>query len=184
MTEVEISILIKNYITVIGVILAGGWALWKWEFSKYLKAKNNIYSIDGELLISTKYGKDTKTLTKLTGIWRNRGEVNIELEPKLIQIYVYELKDSLELGEINFNDSFGEPKYRIYPFNKLSKLTLGSNTESLMEQYFMLKENRRYAISWKLYKKSKKKNDPSFFIERGIIFDTFSEYKKDNFDHD
>lgn len=173
MTEVEFSIIVKNYVTVFGVVIAGSWAIWKWEFLKWKEKKNSIYSIDGEISTTNKPNKDETIITKISSIWRNKGDINIELEPKLVQIYVYEFSKELELGLVDFNTSFGEPVYKLYPYSHLSKFTLGKNTESEMELYLSLGKNKQYAVSWKLYKKSNKRSDPAYFVERGIIFNTF-----------
>ena len=144
MPEVPTGTVIRDYVTAVGLALAGLWAFWRWTYGEVLRRKREMASPDGQLNVAdVEIGAGISAVT-LNALWRNRGALPIELCAEHTGVEVFEII-GMAPGVLDFRD---EARSRAAWKNEAWWKTyiIEPNTESLMQDHFILSQGVVYAF--------------------------------------
>lgn len=164
------SEVIRNYATVIGLFAGGAWAFWKWGYSDWAGAQKNRASLDGHLSAESVTLPNRHVLVTLQAQWNNRGQFPISIDPRTSQVLVYELSETLPLGEFDPSNSLGSPLFVQHPFKCLAAFELEPRTESALRAHFVLEQDKRYFFRWELRKAYDPKAKYTFIWSKELVW--------------
>ena len=145
MTDSQTLAIVKDIVTIVGILIAGCWAAWRWSFGERLRRRREMAAPDGGLSITEIATADVLAVVTVHATWRNRGPVPIELCREHTRTEVIELRSGLSIGPIDLYDQqkaslvFSiEPWWKTYIMEPL--------TESVLQEHIVLKRGEVYAF--------------------------------------
>jgi hypothetical protein len=143
------STIVKDLVTVAGVIIGGTWAAWKWGYGETLRKRREMPSPDGALsATAVQLGNGTTAVT-LHALWRNRGSLSIELCSKHSVVEAFKLNEASPTGPLELKEG---PNVTSVATTKPSwaEYIMEPNTDSVMQEHFVLNNNFVYAFRWNI----------------------------------
>ncbi len=154
MTGVELSTIVKNYTLSASTLLMGGWAFWKWGFSEWLRRRQEVPAVDGEISsVFAVLPDEKKRLMTIEAVWRNKSKYPVYIDTRETRIDVFQL-ETLTEGPIYTNKDLGEPSQIMHPYSDMKGFVLEPNTDATLQHHFVLSMEKLYLIRWKLYRDS------------------------------
>ena len=144
---------ITHLVTLSAIILGGGWTIWKWVFEEARRRKREITSLDGHLRATATPLDKRRVLITIEAIWRNPGALPVRVDTNNVKIAVYELDKNASLGELDTHSNLKPFKYRSLPLSHRTEYILEPNTESIMQDHFVLGTEEVYLIRWEIYER-------------------------------
>jgi len=140
----------KDIVTTIAILVGGVWAVWKWGYGEKLRKRREMCSPDGALTASTVPIDAEKLALTLTAVWRNRGELPIELCPVHSRVQVFMIKRDVPFGMFKLQESDhvseiarSEPSWTSY--------VMEPNTDSVMHEHFTIQSGSPWFSMGYLY---------------------------------
>jgi hypothetical protein len=146
MRDTPISTVIRDYATVVAIIIGGGWALWRWRFDEWLRRHRDFPALDGEIRTVEAKLNDRDIFVMVNALWRNRAKLPVKLDTAKTFVKVYKLGHTLPTGP--FDPQTVEPFCTARPLSGASNYTLEPGTDSIMQQCLVLPANEIVLIHW------------------------------------
>ncbi len=145
MADPHITTIVKDIVTTIGVIVGGGWVLWKWGFSEVLRRKRDIPALDGKLSATSVPLESDKELVTVDVTWTNRGPYPVRIDIQETSVYIYELDEKMGYGPIAIPEN-AEPAYATLPFENYVAVIVSPKTTKHIQNHFVLDRTKKYLI--------------------------------------
>ncbi len=145
MADTHIATVVKDIVTSLGVVVGGGWALWKWGFSEHLRRKREIPALDGEISTTSVATPSENELVTLNVAWTNHGPYPVRIDPTETRIDIYELDEGANCGPIVFPEE-RKPEYTSRPYMGFIAVVVSPKTTKKIQEHFVLNGNKRYLI--------------------------------------
>src|SRR5215208_4827586 len=98
MLDAQIVTVAKDVATIAGILIAGGWAAWRWSYGERERKRREMASPDGELAVTEVDGGDGRVIVTLHARWRNRGPLPIVLCAEDTRVEIFEIGNALSVG--------------------------------------------------------------------------------------
>lgn len=151
MADTHWATVVKDITTVVGIVVGGGWALWKWGIAEWLRRSREIPALDASLRGDSVFVAADSTLVVFKSVWRNRGPWPIELDPNRTVCQIYRLPNALNPGPLRAQVAELKPEYEDHPLQGLTDYTLEPSTESTLQSQFVVSTNSLYFVRLRLY---------------------------------
>jgi len=174
MDEIQLSSVIKNYVTSSAIVLGGFWAFWKWSFSEWLRKRKEMAAVDGELIIESQTQVGEKIVLSLNAMWCNKSSHPVSIDQKSTQVDVFLISKELKEGVVDPGVDLGNPVIVFKPFEHLRGYYLEPNTDSLIKTHFALNRGEVYLFRWRLYNDSNENDKLVSFWIKELIYKTES----------
>jgi hypothetical protein len=147
MPELHWTTILKDLVTVAGILLGGTWAAWKWGYGETLRRRREMASPDGTLTATAVRLDHNRLAITLSALWRNRGPVPVSLCATHSIVEAFRIKPTVSLGPLSL-----QPQSDVVVF-AVAKPTwteyiMEPNTESVMHQHFVVDEHGAYGFRW------------------------------------
>jgi hypothetical protein len=178
----------KDALTAIAAILAVALAAWKWVFEEWLRRKNEIPTIDGDIEVEIIEGDARNVAVFFNTVWNNKGTVPIYLDADKTKFSVYEIStlnspiaiDQRERAAlaraaqikdlVGNNESAARLLLEFHPIKDASWFMLEPKTKSRIQASVILSANLTYKVRCLIVVAGKA--DQNWFRKR--LFSTFS----------
>lgn len=170
MTAVDWSELIRNYATVLALLVSSLWAASRVAWSEFLRSKRDMPALDssGVVLRDVELGLSGVHLVSLGMKWRNQSSMPTYIDPTVTRTEVYRIPDDLEPGPIHLKPGLGEPLFVVRPLERLSSYVLEPKTENFLQSHMVLPSGL-YALRVKIARSEEHHGAKGFEWGREIV---------------
>jgi hypothetical protein len=163
MTNPEWATFIKDIATTIGIFVGGGWTIWKWSISEWLRRRKEIPSLDSKIKSTTVIASGDHALVSFEFLWRNRGQLTVPIDSKRSVCQVFELPQSVRVGPLSDQVTQLTPQFEDFFLKRLKEYTLEPNTERTIQCQFVLPSKTVYVVRITLIQHCKNPGDADFW---------------------
>jgi len=149
---------IQSLVTTLGIILAGAWAFWRWSLSEYFRHRHDIPSFDGLIRHSCTRNTDSTVVLSVTCVWRNVGNLSLNVDTNETCFRLYSVPKELELGPIAPRMGMLPKIQERQPWDHWPNAVLEPKTESEFQAHFIVPKNMTFIVECRLVAKT---NDPN-----------------------
>ena len=142
-------IVAENGIAPVALVVGGGWAAWKWQYLEGLRRRREMPAPDGELTATSVPFSDEKAYLSLHALWRNRGNLPIEVCAEHSFIEYCELKGDPPVGSLRWGAAspLDDVKRVAVPWDLF---VMEPQTESQLTEHFVVATGAVYAFRWEI----------------------------------
>jgi hypothetical protein len=153
----------KDAITAIATVLAVVLAAWKWFFQEWLRRRQEIPSIDGDIELELVASIGNNVGLFLNTIWNNKGTVPIYLNTRKTAFEVYEIDTSI--APVAIDQAERAAKHRIPHVVD----TVGDNVKAarMVLQFHPIKDARWFMLE----PKTKSRIQASMILSRDCVYE-------------
>lgn len=159
-----LSTIIKNYVEAAAVIVAGGWALWRWEFEERLRRHRDFPALDGEIKSAEAALRPGASVMTVYAVWHNRGKLPVELECDECFLNVYKLNAATPNGPIDLSNREDDENvtllYSTRPLSQFLRFVLEPSTDTTIQQCFVLPDDSAFLFHHAICMKARQKAYP------------------------
>ena len=171
MSAVDWSELIRNYATVIALMVSSFWAASKVAWSEFLRSKQDMPALDSSGIVVQDHELEAGAgfLVAVGMKWRNQSSMPTYIDPKLTRTEVYRVPENLEPGSLHLKPGLGDPLFVVRPLERLSSYVLEPKTESFLQSHMVLRDAGLYVFRVKIARSEKHHGAKGFEWGREII---------------
>lgn len=154
MSTIHISEIVANWATSAGIVLGGGWAIYKWSFSEWLRKRHRIPSLQSSADVEIVRSVGEESLVSIDANWHNTSEIPIEVDIKWTRVVIYEMGDEMpKTGPVYYPTEIGKEMFHIKPLKTWTWFTLEPGTENKISALCSLPKGKEFWAVCKLRRK-------------------------------
>jgi hypothetical protein len=150
MDYVQFSEIVRNWTVAVATVVGGVWILFRWGWPSRRNPYLNAEAIDGDISLQVTPLSDHSCIASVGGLWRNRGDFTVELDPSQCGVLVFRHSNTLKPGQLEPGTDEEAQHKRFVEFDRLE---LEAKTESIWRFHFVLETGPVYLFLFRLVSK-------------------------------
>jgi|SRR6516165_3093239 len=155
MADITLAGQVKDWLTSVGIVLGGGWALWRFGYTEWLRRRAEIPSLEGSSTPPEICAlQHDRVVVSLRWTWRNVGTIPVHIDDARSFVEIYCLEG--EIGEFidprRPSDELAKHKGRVHhPLSGYGFYMLEPGTASSMLTVPILEMGKAFIARHRLY---------------------------------
>jgi hypothetical protein len=141
---------IQALTTAAGIILAGGWAFWRWSLSEYLRRRREIPSFEGEMFARAVPLTQGLVVLTVSCRWKNTSPVPLDVNTEMTGFTVYKVPETAALGAIGPRLGNVDALYTRHSWKHWPTTVLEPHTCSEIQAHFVVEDKSAYVLVCRL----------------------------------